>query len=73
LQLNALRGKTDFYENHIKYTIHSVTKMQSFNVLKQVVHVGTIGFKRVKTKRVKGEKKQVMEKRKAERGQQKER
>jgi hypothetical protein len=50
LQFNVVRKKTDFYENHIKYTIHSVVRMQSFNVLKQVVHVGTTGFLRVKRK-----------------------
>jgi hypothetical protein len=32
-----------YYENRMKQT-HSVGKMQSFNVLKRVVYIVTIGF-----------------------------
>jgi hypothetical protein len=36
-----------YCENHMKHIIHCMGKMQSFNVLKQVVHIVTAVLSRV--------------------------
>jgi hypothetical protein len=43
------RETSDVYcENHMKHTIHCVGRMQSFSMLKQVVHTESFDFKGLK-------------------------